>query len=156
MLLVTTADYVDAVHKAVTTLVNILVSLDGAAVNAVPDLPGANSPFQIAVHCAGVLEFWGMQVLHGDPGVRNREDEFRVTGPAEDAVQALARARDRFVAKLRQRVDDTIASPERAREQDAPPKELTFGGVLLHIHRELTQHCGQLEMTRDLLARSPA
>jgi hypothetical protein len=44
-------------------------------------------------------------------------------------------------------------SPPEADDGWDPPR--TQGEVLLHVHEELVQHLGQLEVTRDvLLARS--
>ena len=40
-------------------------------------------------------------------------------------------------------------------EDAASPIGLTQGGVLLHLYEELTQHLGQLELTRDVLVARP-
>lgn len=147
----TSEDYLTAVDSVVAAIVEAVEVVGDPRINEVPDVDGANSPFAIATHCAGVIEFWGLQVLDGAPGERDREGELSASGSVAQAVDRLRDAHSRFTEVLRSTGGAAVAAPERARDGGAPPDEVTVDGLLLHVFRKLAQHCGHLELTRDLL-----
>lgn len=144
------ADYVD---RAVDSMVDIVSGLGDDVSNQRPDLPGANSPHVILRHCLGVMEYWGGHVVAGRDVERDRDAEFRSAGAAAELAEAAGRA------KRQLRADVAAADPEappRRPARSLRPGELearTQGHALLHILEEVTQHLGQAEITRDLLAR---
>jgi hypothetical protein len=97
------------------------------------------------------MEFWGGQVVAGRRVDRDRDAEFRAHGPVSGLVAAAGDARRRF------RADAAAAdpgAPPRGAHPGAGPGELevlTQGNALLHVLEEVTQHLGQMELTRDLL-----
>lgn len=140
------------VDQALDAMVAIVTSLGDDLANRRPDLPGANSPFAILTHCLGVMEFWGGRMVAGRPIQRDRDAEFTAQGPVGGLVEAVAAARRRFRHDLE--AADALAPP---RHPPAPgdagtPLARTQGGVLLHVYEELSQHLGQMELTRDVLA----
>src|SRR5262252_10379604 len=142
---------VSYVDRTVDQMAAIVSELGDDLANRRPELPGANSPFAILRHCLGVMEFWGGHVVAGRKVNRDREAEFRARGPVADLAAAVAEAQRQF------RADAATADP------GAPPRgahpgmgrdELetsTQGGALLHVLEEVTQHLGQMELTRDVL-----
>jgi len=83
---------------------------------------------------------------------RDREAEFRASGPVEALIERVVAARARLAADL-VRID--ASAPPRAavaRGDGALPLARSQGAVAVHIYEELTQHLGQMEITRDLVA----
>ncbi len=142
------ASYID---RAVDSMMDILADLGDDLANQRPGLPGANSPYAILRHCLGVMEFWGGHVVAGRDVDRDRDAEFRATGPTADLIDAAEHAKRRF------RADIATAEPAARPPGTHPsirPGELEFtsqGHALLHVMEEVCQHLGQMEITRDLL-----
>ena len=147
----TVVSYVD---RTVDQMAAIVSELGDDLANREPDLPGANSPFAILRHCLGVMEFWGGQVVAGRKVNRDRDAEFRARGPVADLVADAAAAQRQF------RADAATADPSvppRGTRPGMGRDELetsTQGGALLHVLEEVTQHLGQMELTRDVLKAS--
>jgi Protein of unknown function (DUF664) len=147
------ASYVD---RAVEAMADIVDDLGDELASTRPGLPGANSPYAILRHCLGVMEFWGGQVVAGRAVDRDREAEFRATGPAAGLIAAAQEAQRRF------RADMVTADPKARPRGGHPvtaPDELELvsqGHALLHVMEEVCQHLGQMEITRDLLRQPPA
>jgi Protein of unknown function (DUF664) len=144
------------VGRAVEAMADIVGDLGDELANTRPGLPGANSPYAILRHCLGVMEFWGGQVVAGRTVDRDREAEFRASGPVAGLIAA---AQD---VQRRLRADIVTADPKarpRGGHPTTGPDELDFvsqGHALLHIMEEVCQHLGQMEITRDLLRQPPA
>jgi uncharacterized protein DUF664 len=142
------ASYVD---RAVEAMADIVGDLGDDLANARPHLPGANSPYAILRHCLGVMEFWGGQVVAGRTVDRDREAEFRASGPVAGLIADAREAQRRFRTVI------VTADPKARPPGDHPatgPDELELisqGHALLHIMEEVCQHLGQMEITRDLL-----
>jgi Protein of unknown function (DUF664) len=143
------ASYVD---RAVEAMADIVGDLGDGLANTRPGLPGANSPYVILRHCLGVMEFWGGQVVAGRAVERDRDAEFRASGPVADLIAASQEAQRRFRADIV--TADPKARPRGGGHPTTGPDELEFisqGHALLHILEEVCQHLGQMEITRDLL-----
>lgn len=142
------ASYVD---RAVEAMADIVGDLGDDLANARPHLPGANSPYAILRHCLGVMEFWGGQVVAGRTVDRDREAEFRASGPVAGLIADAREAQRRFRTVI------VTADPKARPPGDHPttgPDELEYtsqGHALLHVMEEVCQHLGQMEITRDLL-----
>jgi hypothetical protein len=97
------------------------------------------------------MEYWGGHVVAGRAIERDRDAEFRASGPVDELV-ARARQARRQLAEDIAGVDPT-APPRGATEPDdvALPIGRTQGGALVHIYEELAQHRGQMESCRDVL-----
>lgn len=137
--------------RAVDAMTGIVGDLGDDLANQRPALPGANSPYAILRHCLGVMDFWGGQVVAGRDVARDREAEFRAAGPVADLITAAEAAKRRFRADA---VTAEPAAPPRGDHPGLGPDELEVlsqGHALLHVLEELTQHLGQMEITRDLL-----
>jgi len=139
------------VDQALDEMVAILRQLGDETANRRPDLEGANSPYAILNHCLGVMEYWGGSMVAGRATERDRDAEFRAEGPVAELILRTADARRQLEADLS--VAEPMAVPRNApNPQDADlPLGKTQGAVLLHIFEELTQHLGQMQLTRDVL-----
>lgn len=149
--MISTDDYLYYVDAALDGMTEIVTGLGDELANRRPDLPGANSPYAILTHCLGVMEYWGGEVIAGREIVRDREAEFVATG----AVAELAGRAQEARRKLADDITgvDMYAAPRgkvQPRFQDSPLGR-TAGGALIHLYRELAQHHGHMEITRDVL-----
>ncbi|HEY5985117.1 MAG TPA: DinB family protein [Streptosporangiaceae bacterium] len=143
---------VSYVARAVDAMAEIAVGLGDDRANQRPDLPGANSPYVILRHCLGVMEFWGGHVVAGREVDRDRDAEFRSSGPVADLIAAAQEAKRQFQADA---ATADPADPPRGERPGMSPDELELasqGHALLHVLEEVCQHLGQMELTRDVLA----
>jgi hypothetical protein len=151
---------VDEVYQAVVAVADeslermreILSQMSYRQANTVPALPGANSPYAIITHCVGMADYWGGSLIAGLRIPRDRDAEFEAHGDPRHLCDEVERLRRRFpewvkIALTEGIRDRTAAGTTRSNAETASPT-----WVLLHIVRELSQHLGQLEITRDLLS----
>ncbi|MGU3294586.1 mycothiol transferase [Williamsia sp. M5A3_1d] len=149
-----------ALHDAAETIIQenlgalraIVAELGDDLANTTPPLPQTNSPYAIVFHCVEMLKFWGGSVIGGEKIPRDRDAEFTATG----AVGALCEAVDDVASRVPGWI--AIATTEGVRDRSARGSTRTTAidtatpeWILLHIVRELAQHLGQLELTRDVL-----
>ena len=136
------------IDTALDQMAVIVRELGDELVNTRPPLDGANTPYAIATHCLGVMEFWGGGTVADRPISRDRAAEFLATGTV---AQLLARA---SVARGQLEEDlagmESTAAPVNVNSETVPYSEAK-GAVPMHILEELFQHLGQMELTRDLL-----
>lgn len=145
-------DYLTFVDDALDGMVAIVTALGDDLANRRPDVPGTNSPYALLTHCLGVMEFWGGHVVAGRRIERDRDAEFRASGPVAPLVERTERARRRLHA-------DVATAEPSAPPRGAPfgtadehaPLWRTQGGALIHVYEELAQHRGQMEGCRDVL-----
>ncbi len=148
---------VSYVDRAVGQMTEIVTGLGDDLANRKPALPGANSPYAILRHCLGVMEFWGGEVVAGRAVIRDRPAEFRSDGPVADLAAAARKALDQFRADAG--TADFAGPPRGGAGHQKHPGELEFasqGHALLHVLEEVTQHLGQIELTRDVLRAAAA
>ena len=150
--MISNEDYLVFVDDALDAMIAIVSELGDPLASQRPDLPGANSPYAILTHCLGVMEFWGGQVVAGRTIERDRDAEFVATGEVEDLVARAEAAKAQLHADIG-RLDPS--APPRGAVLDPDDAELplgrTQGGAMIHIYEELSQHLGQMEITRDVL-----
>ena len=148
---------VSYVDRAVDQMAAIVTGLGDDLANRKPVLPGSNSPYAILRHCLGVMEFWGGQVVAGRDITRDRDAEFRAHGPVAGLTAATADAKRRLRADAA--TAEFAAPPRGGTDHGMSPGELEFtsqGHALLHVLEEVTQHLGQMELTRDILRTTAA
>ena len=136
-------------------MLEIAESLGDERVNAVPDLPGANSAYQLVFHCCGMLEWWTRESILGRPVGRDREAEFTATGTLEELRSRVAQVVAQLAEDLPQIDLDAPLRGPYADYAGTPIAELARG-ALLHVLEELAQHHGHLEITRDVVDAAAA
>ncbi len=120
-------------------------------VNSVPDLPGANSAYQIVFHCCGMLEWWTRGAILGLDVERDRDGEFVASGTVAQLTSRVDQVRAQFIRDL-DRIDPVAPlRGDPSEEYRGTPIGDTAGGALMHVFEELAQHHGHLELTRDLV-----
>jgi hypothetical protein len=151
MLMILLADYLWYVDQALDAMVGIVTDLGDELANRRPKLAGANSPYVILTHCLGVMEFWGGQAVAGRTISRDRAAEFTASGPVAELAERAAAAGSRLQEDL-SGLEPLTAPRGAVGGPDAlTPVGSTQGGILFHIYEELSQHLGQMELTRDVL-----
>jgi hypothetical protein len=147
-------DYLYFVDEALDGMIQIVTELGDELANRRPDVPGANSPYAVLAHCLGVMEYWGGHLVAGRAIERDRDAEFRASGPVAPLVDRARRARHQLESDM---ADLEAYAPPRGvpHPLDAElPLARTQGGALVHLYEELAQHLGQMEGYRDVL-RAP-
>ena len=147
--MISVEEYLDVCDAALDGYAQVCRALGDDLVSVrLDDVPGSNSAFGLVAHVVGVMAWWGRTVNRGIAVPRDRDAEFRATGTVDEALALLDAGR----AGLHE--DVAAARPREAPVAPPSPEDdiaATKGGVLLHIYEELTQHLGQLEVTRDVL-----
>jgi hypothetical protein len=148
---ISTDDYVWFVNRTLDQMVAVLRQLGDDHVCERPELPGANSPYGIVTHCLGVMTSWAGHLVAGREVVRDRAAEFHATGDIDTLVAKIDAARIQFRSDV-----DTAHFDDALRDTVSPADaDLPFGqrqgAALVHIFEELSQHLGQMEITRDVL-----
>lgn len=143
----------DVCDETLDSMVAILVELGDERANTRPSLPGANSPYAIVFHCIGVIEYWAGSVIAGLSIPRDRDAEFTATGTVADLVERVTNVHGR----LPEWVDVAVHEGIRDRSATGSTRNTAATAspewVLMHLQRELAQHLGQLELTRDVLTQ---
>lgn len=151
-------DYLFFLDEELDGMVGIVTALGDDLANQRPDIPASNSPYAILTHCLGVMGYWGGYMIAGRNVERDRDAEFRASGPVSALVNRTDQARQQLAADLSN--FDPAAPPRGVPnpsfvpggQSDADlPLGRTQGGVLIHIYSELAQHRGQMESCRDVL-----
>lgn len=140
--------------ECLSSMTEILRDLGDELANATPELPGANSPYAIVFHCVAVIEYWAGSVIAGLKIPRDRAAEFTATGRVDLLITRVDDVRARLPewvnVALREGIRDrTVIGTTRPELATATPE-----WVLTHLVRELAQHLGQLELTRDVLRQA--
>jgi hypothetical protein len=145
-------DHFFLIERHLAPMLEIAESLGDDRVNVLPDLPGANSAYQLVFHSCGMLEWWTREAILGEPVGRDRAAEFVATGTVEQ-LRARVRQVIRQLAADLPRID--LDAPLRGPYADyaGTPIAASARGAMLHVLEELAQHHGHLEITRDLVSR---
>jgi len=155
VLAVSTSDFLWFVDEALDGMTAIVRQLGDDTANRRPDLPGANSPYAILTHCLGVMEYWGGHQVAGRATQRDRDAEFRAAGSVDELLRRASAARRQLEADVL--TAESLAAPRSPPEPEVVPLPYgkTQGAILLHVLEELTQHLGQMELSRDVLLAAP-
>jgi hypothetical protein len=152
MIALSTDEYLWFVDQALDEMVRIVTDLGDDDANRRPAFDGANSAYAILTHCLGVMEFWGAFMVAGRHFERDRDAELVAEGPVADLVVRARAARQQLEADLA--AGDPAAPPRHGPvfpDDVGTPLAATQSGVLVHVLRELLQHLGHMEITRDVV-----
>jgi hypothetical protein len=147
-------DWYFLVDRHLEPMTSIVEGLGDELANTVPDLPGANSPYQLVMHCCGMTEWWTREAVLGVAVERDRDAEFAGSGSVADLRRRVDEVLDRLRADLAEIDPDAGLRGEAPADSVGTPIGSTARGVLLHVLEELAQHHGHLEITRDVILRS--
>jgi hypothetical protein len=144
-------EYLYFADAALDGMCRIAVELGDDLSNRRPDVPGANTPYALIIHCLGVADYWAGGLVAGREIERDRDAEFLASGPVAELVPLVERAKAQLAADVATFVPGAPLRREPDDEYLGPPKPLTQSTVLLHVLEELCQHHGQMELIRDVL-----
>lgn len=147
---ITVDDFVLFCERTITGMRTAIARCDVEQLNALPELPAPNSPFQLVTHALSACEYWTSHIVAGHPTDRERDLEFTAVGTAAE----LHTQADALVARLHElapelRAATSLANP--AHTTTPLGDEWTVGAALIHAYEELAQHLGHLEITVDLV-----
>ena len=148
-------EFLTYINGALDGMVQIVEALGDERVNLRPnDMPHTNSPFAILTHCVGLTHYWIGAVLAGRQVQRDRDAEFRAQGTVAEIRQAVRTLQQQIPEDIKHvRGDQPSAFLAAVRQ---PQITWTQGRFLLQCYKELAQHHGHMELTRDvLLGRGP-
>ena len=149
--MISTTDYLWFVNRTLDQMVVVLRQLGDETASKKPGPPQTNSPFGIVTHCLGVMRSWGGYLVAGRTVVRDRETEFTAVGRVEFLIEEIAAARAQLALDV---ASADLDAPLR-NSPSPTDAELPFGqsqgAALFHLYEELSQHLGQLEISRDVL-----
>jgi Protein of unknown function (DUF664) len=143
-------------NGALDGMLNIAEELGDERVNQRPnDMANTSTPFIILTHCVGLTRYWLGSVVLGRPVTRDRDAEFRAQGTVADLRQAVQALQSELQDDInRVQFDQPSPNPDVVRQ--AHMKTWKQGQFLLQCYKELAQHHGQMELTRDvMLGRGP-
>ncbi|VTR75542.1 DUF664 domain-containing protein [Cellulomonas hominis] len=149
--MITPEEYCYFADRALDGMAAIVAGLGDELSTRRPALPGANTPYGLLTHCLGVVEAWAGHLVHGRPVERDRDGEFRATGPVAPLLARVGQVQAQLALDV---AAATPGDPLRATPPawfEGPDRELTQGAALLHVYEELAQHHGQMQQIRDLL-----
>lgn len=143
-------------NNALDGMLKIAEDLGDERVNQRPNnMDNTSTPFIILTHCVGLTRYWLGSVIVGRPVTRDRDAEFRAQGTVADlrqAVQALQSDIEKDIELVK--VDEPVPNPDAVRQ--AHMKTWKQAQFLLQCFKELAQHHGHMELTRDvMLGRGP-
>jgi len=150
-------DFLYFINVALDGMVRIVEELGDERVNLRPDLPGANSPYAILYHCVGCTNFWIGGLIAGRQVTRDRSAEFQAQGTVADIRQAVVALKNQLQKDIANvQGDQLLAHPDallplQAGTTQQGVRNWRQGKALIHAYEELSQHHGQMEITRDIL-----
>lgn len=150
-------DYLRFTEQALDGMLAIVEELGDDLINRRPEMADANSPYGILNHSVGVTRYWFGALLAGRPIQRDREAEFGSQGTVADLRQAVADVK----RQVRDDIQHVVANQELAYPEHLLPNHLQRGfqhwkqgAGLMQVYKELAQHHGHMELTRDILRRT--
>jgi hypothetical protein len=153
-------DFLYFMNHALDSMVRILEELGDERINLRPDFQGANSPYIILYHCVWCTNFWCGAILAGRHVTRDRDAEFQAQGTVGEIREAVDDLKQRLPADISHvQGEMPLANPDALsilpqHVQDVV-RHWSQGKALVHVYEELSQHYGQMEITRDILMHRP-
>lgn len=144
-------DYLFFINRSLDGMVRIVSELGDERANLRPDLPNANSPYQILTHCLGVVEFWVGHLIIGRANRRDRDAEFAASGPVADLVGLVEAVQRHLPGDLARTSPAETIEPMPQQAWIPRDRAFTQEMALIHVIEELCQHHGHMELTRDIL-----
>ena len=152
----TAAFFLPFMNGALDGMLNIAEELGDERLNQRPnDMANTSTPFIILTHCVGLTRYWLGSVALGRPVTRDRDAEFRAQGTVADLRQAVQALQSELQDDINLvQFDQPAPHPDAVRQ--AHMKTWKQGQFLLQCFKELAQHHGHMELTRDvMLGRGP-
>lgn len=142
---------IEAYYESITRLRgNILKTLDGLspeALNWKPTDGEANSLFVLATHSIGSEHGWIFETLARGEKTRNRPAEF--FAQADDLI-ALRTQFERVSGETTEIFSQLTEEDMQTTRHNEPRGDVTLRWIILHVIEHLSEHLGQMYLTRQL------
>jgi len=148
--MISVADFVLFANRTLDGYERAISRLSDEQVNALPELPDANSAFQLVTHALAAGHWWLAHIICGHDVDRDRSGEFAAIGTTTEAVAAIADFR-KLLGELAPELAAATELAFEASTQTPLGAPWTVGGALIHAYEELAQHLGHLEITTDVV-----
>lgn len=148
--MITVSDYVLFCNRTLDGMDQVVAQLDHQQLNTKPDLPGANTVFQLVFHSTAACSYWVDHIVCGSSTDRDRDAEFESTGTSEDANDYTDRLR-KLLAERSEKLESINELANVPSTQTPLGQPWTVGAALIHAYEELAQHLGHAEITADLV-----
>ena len=146
--------YLRELQRLLGRVCRCVEGLGEAELNWRPPAPDTNSLYVIATHILGNAEAWVLGIVCGQPVHRDRDAEFRASGPDPLALTSRAgRLSEEFANALRALPPSAMNEKRRQRPPllgIGPADELTVRDALMRVLVHVLMHVGQMQITRDL------
>ena len=146
--MITVSDFVLFCNRTLDGMEKVVAKLDDSLLNANPDLPGANTVFQLVVHSTAACEYWVAHIVCGQPTARDREAEFLAVGVNTDLLAAISNLRN-LLDNVRPELAAVSGLAHEPQTETPLGQPWTVGAALIHAYEELAQHLGHMEITAD-------
>jgi hypothetical protein len=143
-------DHFFLIERHLEPMLEIAVGMGDELVNVVPELPGANSAYQLVFHSCGMLEWWTREAILGEAVGRDRAAEFAASGTVDRLRARVAQVTGQLRTDL-PRIDEDAPLRGPYADYGGTPIAASARGALLHVLEELAQHHGHLQITRDVV-----
>lgn len=147
--MITASDFTLFCNRTLDGMDSVVERLSDDQLNHRPDLPGANTVFQLVFHATAACEYWVDHIVCGYPTKRDRASEFEASGTADDLRGVTARLR-KLLAEREQELAGVTDLANEPSTQTPLGRPWTVGAALIHAYEELAQHLGHAEITSDL------
>lgn len=134
--------------SSLDSLVACLDGLNQEQLNWRPDAPHTNSLYVLAVHTLANTEENILCTIAGQPGTRDREQEFLARGASAEEIKV-------HWQMLRPRLQvfiESLTHEEMLQERQHPRRGVVSAlDILIIVARHCAEHLGHAELTRVLL-----
>jgi len=139
------------INNALEGMLNIVEALGDERVNQRPNnMENTSTPFILLTHCVGLTRYWIGSVALGRPVTRDRDAEFCAQGTVAELRQAVQDLQKQLQDDIPQVQDDQPAPhPDSVRHPRM--RDWKQGQFVLQCFKELAQHHGHMELTRDVM-----
>lgn len=140
-------EYLNWIQDRRNKIFEIVDHAPAEAWNWTPTNDSTNSLFVLAKHCIGSEHGWIFEILGRGKKTRNRDSEFVTKGSTlEDLRAEYQRVGQETRDVLSELTIDDLATT-RFREGHG---EVSVRWILLHVIAHLSEHLGQMELTKQL------
>lgn len=148
--MIAVSDFILFCNRTLDGMEKVVTKLDDSLLNAKPDLPGANTVFQLVTHSTAACEYWVAHIVCGHRTARDRDAEFLARGTATEAVAAISNLR-KLLESLRAELEARKALAKEPQTETPLGQPWTVGAATIHAYEELAQHLGHMEITADVV-----
>lgn len=143
-------EFLPYINGALGGMLQIIEALGNERINLRPNhLVNTNSPFAILTHCVGLTRYYLGAGLTGRQVHRDRDAEFRAQGTVAEIRETVRTLQQQIQEDIKHaHGDQPPAFPAVLREQH---RTWTQGRLVLQCYKELAQHHGHMELTRDVI-----